>query len=455
MRIWRAIAIQAPVVFLIAFTARGYAYSIVENTPADDSPALALSLESVTDRDRLQSSLSHRGADGATLEHQLKYGNSLSFVSSYSNRLNESFETDSASSIDGFWDMRMVSAPTDLLPKVELDFSVGGFDGESGGAFEDEEQQRVGIKTQGSLGFVDHGASYNRTGSEYDVIDKKEKAREKDRDKSVSSYWVGKSFGKVYLSQFVEEKHKNIDGGRKPEVVDSLVGSSLKYTWSKWPHVGTSVSHATGDRYSADGVDVGISSLKAVLSASHTKWSAAASISQITPEDDAGNYFGQADSTNVYLGGSYYPSKRLVITPSINHSVQSYRDWGVETETVSTAMSIVYRPHHRKFRIKAYASYDTLENVEWGMDTNYFYSKASIEWELNGKRGLRNLLSLSLGYDRYEDELYSRSNTEDYSIKLTLKSYSLDNLFRPRNRVRNNNYSFLNGLTATPVDHID
>ena len=154
----------------------------------------------------------------------------------------------------------------------------------------------------------------------------------------------------------------------------------------------------------------------------------------------------------VYLGGSYYPNKRFSITPYWSHSRESYRQWGVVSESESTAVSAVYRPANTNYRLNIYVSHDSQQNRDWGVDANHFYSQASVEWRVGKRKSSRDLVSVALGYSRYEDELYSAASGDEFSVRMTFTTYLLDDLLRGKSRFRHDNFTFLNGLSATPFD---
>ena len=440
---------------LLVLATHSYAYQLPGDPPASGVNSTIDLLPMEFSNIPMKSSMSQRGNDAATLKYKLEQTSGIAISSSYSNRLENPFDTPDDLEMEGFWDVELSTPRSGAMPAMKIEYSVGGFDGETGSDFVDSNHRKFNIQTKGKLGFFDHGVGYKVIGSDYEVVDKKNKVKDKDKDRESINSWIGKSFGKLYLTQFIEQKRSNVNSSTKREINDSLVGTSVSYTWSNWPYISTSFSHATGTREnpassSSRGFELDITSLKSSLSASHNKWNADLSVRQTIPESAAGELYGQPESTNFYVGGSYYPNGTLTLSPSINRSLQSYQDYGAETETVSTSLSMVYRPRKKNYSFNIYASHDSSENLDWGMDTNYFYAQAGIQWELSGRKSTRNLLSLTVGYDRYEDELYSGANSDDYSVKISFKSYSLGGVLRSRNQFRESNSSFMNGLTASP-----
>jgi SPOR domain len=410
----------------------GYGYELPGDAPeAGQAASVPLRLDFT--ENPMQGRIAHLDNDASTLQHQFSQTDGFSLSSSYSNRLLDPFSGDGEADMDGFWDLRLSTPQAGLLPGIKMDFSVGGFDGDNGSDFGDSAHQRIKIKTSNKFGFLDYGTSYKLVGQDYAVVDKKHKVNEKERDRLTTNSWIGKSFGNLYVTQFMEQTHSNIESSSKPEITDSLFGTSLRYTLLNWPYVGSSISYASGNRESDAGLDLGITSLNGGISASHNTWNLDLYVSETSPESSAGDYFGQPKDTNYYLGGSYYPSKTLVITPSINHNTLSYQGWGVETETLSTSVSATYHPKNRDYSFDFYASHDSEQTPEWWIDTNYFYSQASVKWDLWDKQGSKSFLALTFGYSRYEDEIYSGSNSDDFSVKISFKSYSLDRVLNGRN----------------------
>jgi hypothetical protein len=417
-----------------------------------DELSLELSGEGLEER------LIQHGNDAATLKYQYRQLSGIDLSTSYSNRLEDPFVDPGGLNIDGYWGLQMKAPAAGGMPGVKFDYSVGGFDGNTGSDFDDSEHRRITVKTWGKLAGFDYGASYNLTGSRFDVVDeRKERVRDQDRDREVMMSWIGKTLGRLHVTQFVEQTQRNVDQENRPEVHDSLVGSSLQLTLAKWPYVGTKVSYASGIRERRDlasGRDTiqDLTSIRTSINASHNTWSLNATASRTSPELERGNDFGQPESTIFYIGGSYYPNQQFSITPYWSQSLESYRQWGVESENESKAVTAVYRPTNTNYWLNLYVSHDSRENRDWGVDADYFYSQASVEWRVGDRKSSSNLVSLALGYSRYDDELYSAANEDEFSVRMTFTTYFLDDLLRGRNRFRHDNYTFLNGLSATPFD---
>jgi hypothetical protein len=428
-----------PAILLVLATA-SHAYQLPGDAPADDNRFALSSLQLGLTDNPIQSSIERHGEDAAIMQYKLSTQEGVSISSSYSNRMENPFDTSGVTESDGFWDLSLSTPRSGALPGIKIDFSYGGFDGDSGDEFGDDEHRMLKIKTNGKLGAFDHGFSYYNVGAKYNVLDKKKQLKDDDKNKETIESWIGKSFGDMSISQFVKQSDSN--SGLRHE---SLVGSRAEYTWSSWPYIGTSFSHATGtrenDAQASEEVSyqLGITSVSGSLSMSHDTWNADFYVDRTTVDETADRSYGQPDFTMYWLGGSFYPNDKLSLTPSITYTQEDYRDYAVETQTVSTSLSLSYYPPQKNYGFTAYASNDTQQNLDWGMDTNYFYSEAGIEWDLSNPGGLRNLLSLTFGYDRYEDSIYSGSNMEGYSVKVSFKSYSLGSILRSHNQSRTDN----------------
>jgi hypothetical protein len=432
--------------------ARGsYGYQLPGDLPEDGTYNVE-PLQFDLSHDPVTSDLVYRKNDAATLEYRFQQPGGLSVTTSYSNRLDKDFVDTGALGMDGFWGVQIESPGHGNLPELSIDFSVGGFNGENGDEFGDSEHHKIHVKSKSQVGPFAQGVSYKMVGSDYEVVDENNKSKGKDGGEEIVNTWIGKSFGKLFVSQFVEQRRANVHRPDKAEIIDDLAGNELQYTWLSWPYVGTSFSHATGKRESAEGYSVGLTSTTGTLSASHNKWSADLAVSETRPDGAGGYNFGESNFTNYYVGGSYYPDERLIITPYLNRSVERYQDYGVETERISKAMSVVYRPTETNYNLTFFVSQDDYENLDWGMDSTYLYSYAGIEWDLGGPSNNRSRVSLSVDYSQYLDEVYTGTNSKDFSIKITFKSYSMQGLLLQREVFRPDINSFMAGLTPTTFD---
>lgn len=444
-------------VALCLVTAPAYPYRLPGDPTDADATALIGDLSLELSDEVLEERLIQHGNDATTLKYQYRQSSGLSLSTSYSNRLEDAFADPEELNIDGYWGMQLKAPSSGVLPGLSFDYSVGGFDGNTASDFDDSAFRRVKFKTKGRIAGFDYGSSYNLTGSQYDVVDnRKERVRHQDRNRQVTNSWVGKSLGRFYVTQFLEQTQRNVDQDNRPGVYDSLAGSSIQVTLAKWPYIGTKISHASGVREgrgtaSARNFTQDLTSTRASLEASHNTWSASAFATRVTPEFSGGQDFGQPESTTVYVGGSYYPTRQFSITPYWSQSKESYRSWGVESENESKAISATYRPGTTHYWLNLYVSHDSQENRDWGVDAHYFYSHASVELPVGKRDASRSLISLAVGYSRYEDEL-SSANEDEFSVMMTFTTYFLDDLLRGRNRFRHDNFTFMNGLSATPFD---
>jgi hypothetical protein len=444
--------LSCSVIFFILAT-QSHAYQLPGDPDSYDNRFALSSLKLDLSDSPLESSITRKGEGAATLKYKLGGPKGFLISSSYSSRMEKPFDGSGELNTDGFWDLRLRTPRSGAMPAVKIDYSFGGFDGDSGDEFGDADHRMLKVKTDGKLGVFDHGFSYKSVGANYYAVGKKKKKNydDKDKDKESIETWVGKSFGELSLSQFVKQIES--DEGEKGE---SLVGARAEYTWYSWPYIGTSFSHATGNRYEDerysddDDFQVGITSLSAALSMSHDIWNADLYVDRTTVDEAADQSYGQPDLTTVYLGGSIYPNKTLSITPYVSFTEEDYREYAVETRTFSKALSLSYKPLQNNYTFSAYISSDTQENHDWGMDTSYFYSEAGIEWDLSDSGGVRKLLSFTVGYDRYEDHIYSGANMDDVSVKISFKSYSLDSILRAHNQFRDDRSRFSTGLFNAP-----
>jgi hypothetical protein len=436
-------------VILVVLATESYAYQLPGEPPKKDDRLSFNVLHLPIQDNPVESSVAREGEDAATMKYGFGEEEGFSFSSSYSSRMENPFDRFGKLEADGFWDLSLSTPLAGALPAVDIDYSVGGFDGDSGDQFGDADHRMLSVEFNGELGIFEHGLGYESVGAEYYTMeDDFEDEGEGENSETIES-WIGKSFGNMSISQFIQLSES--DNGFSEE---SLQGTKARYTWSSWPYIGTSFSHATGTRKNGvddsgdDGFEVGISSVSGALSMAHNIWNADFYVSRKTVDESADHSYGEPDLTSYYLSGSIYPNKTLTLTHSLSVAEENYREYEAETRSTSIALSLKYKPTKKNIVFTAYASNDTEKNLDWGTDVNYFYSKAGIEWDLSDRSVARNILSLTVGYDRYEDHIYSSSNMDDLSVMISFKSYSLGSILRSHDRSKYDNSSVHNALNG-------
>ena len=120
-------------VILSVLASPSYAYQLSGDSPSSDGGTAAPSLNLVISDSVVESTLSRHGNDAETMDYTLKSPAGFSIMSSYSNRLEDPFSMPEDSTVSGFWGVGLKTPRVGSLPAVEVDFSVGGFDGETGG----------------------------------------------------------------------------------------------------------------------------------------------------------------------------------------------------------------------------------------------------------------------------------------------------------------------------------
>ncbi|MFV8818445.1 hypothetical protein [Haliea sp. E17] len=393
--------------------------------------------------------------NGATLTYRTGGSSGLSAYASYSYAAAKedglgASQLSYGENFNGYLNLGFSVKKTENLPALKVRYSVGGFDGYTGDDFSNEQRQMFSVSSSGSLaGILDQGFSYRSVGAEYAVLSKKNQIRDKDRDKATLYSWVGKSFGDLSIKQFSKQTETNIYSPNKPLTTDTLVGVEGRYTILYWPYVSASFAQASGDREvvasktSSGDYDLGIDYYSASLSASHNTWSANLSVDSLNPEDSQGYYFGEPDTRNYYLGGSWYPNSVLSITPSIGFTTETFADYLAQTDTTWASLSFNYQPVQSDLRFSGYVSYDASENEEWYMDYSGVYSEVGVHWDLDFIPKRHSNLSLVVGYNRYEDGFYSAASSDSFSVNVNLVSYGLDELFSRRTSpTGRNDYGF-------------
>jgi len=349
----------------------------------------------------------------------------------------------------GFWEMKASSAVGAALPGLEANFAVSSFDPDSGEGFHDINRRSSSLGAYGSLGGLGYGVKYFSVGSEFERLKKEGKtgARDAKKDREGTEAWVHGKFGKVGIKSFVTRYHDNLDEDpSRPRYTDQKFGGTVTYTILSWPYLGYSATYARGIRMGSNGLEGSASyrgSLETVANAldySGEKWSA----SVAAEYSKSGDLSGPVEIAAFYLGGSYYPSDSLSLTPNLSWMEEVYPESAVNTLTRSADLSLAYNPPNSKLKFTAYGGYSASENSDWGFDNRYFYGYAGLDWSAPNSAP-KGTVSLQVGFDRYVDQIYADASTGNVSIWLNFRA-SLDS--RGADADRGARLNFLSGARS-------
>jgi hypothetical protein len=374
-----------------------------------------------------------RGQDAAQIRYPLGSEDSLRMSTSITSRIGKVADSQGLAKRNGYWNFRVETPLGSQLPGVALELGVGGFDWNTGRDFGEEENRMIRLRTTGKLGGFSYGLRYSDIGEGFSAFGKG--THVKGKGKEAARFWLSRSFASLSIRPFVRRSRDNGGDERtEPALTDTLVGTSLDYTWSSWPYVGSSVSYASGTRESASragdpgGFETGITAVSTALYLAHDRWSADVSLDRVVPGTADRGAAARPVETTYYLGGSFSPTSALSITPGFSLSDEDYARSGGSTRTMSSSLHLTYQPPRRNYLFSAFASHDSSRNREWDLDTGYLYSEAGIQWKLGGSGPVTRLLSFAIAYADYRDRSVGGADTSDLSVQLTFRSFSLSDI---------------------------
>jgi len=334
----------------------------------------------------------------------------------------------------GFWHMNLSSAPSGTGPGFEVEFAQSSFNPETSEDFGSSENRLIKLATQGSWQGYQLGLGYQSVGTEFEktgkAADKRKKANHPKtnlkKGRQGTEAWISRQFGDLGVKTVAAVyEDQGEDKGSSSYFTTGKLGASLNYTILSWPQLGLTVDYASGRRSSSDtpaGLqpkEVDVESVASSLYYSDSSWSGTLYV-----EDAAGAGTTNAmDLRTYYVGGSYFPVSTVSVSPSFTYVQEEYTDLGANTDSYAASMTASYKPSSKsKFNFNGYSEYSTQENVDWALDTEYYYSSLGVNWKSDKPKSLIKQWSFEVFHDRYIDHVYSDSNTGGLGLWLTLKS---------------------------------
>jgi hypothetical protein len=312
-----------------------------------------------------------------------------------------------------------------LFRTLEGHFAVSSFDPDTGDGFHEDSRRAYDLEARGSTGRLGYGLKYFSVGSEFERLktDRKKRTRDPKKDREGTEAWLQSSFGRVGLKSFATRYHDNLEQDpNRARFTEQKAGATITYTISSWPYLGYSATYARGIRTSSDepgeraSYRGSMETAASGLDYSGEKWSASVSAEY----SKSGDFSGPVEIATYYVGGSFYPFGSLSLTPSLTWMQEEYPELDVSTLTRSADLTLGYTPPNSSLKFTAFGGYSASENRDWGFDNRYFYGYAGVDWPTRGIAPGGNM-SFLLGYDRYVDELYPGSNTQDMSVWLKFR----------------------------------
>lgn len=331
----------------------------------------------------------------------------------------------------GFWQLDLSSGNAAVGPAFEAKLAQSSFDPETSEGFGAAENRLVSLATHGSWQGYQLGLGYQTVGAEFE-----KPSRAGERKKAVqhpntelkqgresTEVWVARQFGDLGLKTHATLYEDQVDGG--DPITTQKVGASLNYTILSWPQVGVTVDYARGGRSAGassgtgEPGDVDVQSVASSLYYAGAAWSGTLYLEDAT---GAGTD-SPVDLRTYYLGGSYYPWSTFSLSPGLSYTEENYTEWGSTTDSYAASMTASYKPSAKsRYSFNGYSEYSTQQNLDWALDTEYYYNSVGVNWVSAKPKPLIKQWSLELFHDQYLDNVYTESNTGGFGVWLTMKS---------------------------------
>ena len=333
----------------------------------------------------------------------------------------------------GFWNVKMNSSL--LGPSLDAEMALSSFDTETSKNFWTSEYRMLKLGSQTTWQGFNIGARYQSVGKDFEnsadmlksgYMKKKKKKNTFEKDMQGPELWSYRKFGKFGVKTYTSLYSNNLAGDRTlPRFTTYKVGSSVNYLISSWPQVGVTLNYATGTLDSSDepaGFDSVSQDVRDIASSIYytgNLWSGSLSVENSTGKANAANV---TDMQLFYAEASYLPVDTVSISPSISYIREKYPEFDVGSDTLSSSLTLGYKPKPDGFSYSLYGEYSTEENTDWGVDNSYLYTSLGVNWDSKKPKTLIKQWSAELFYDQYVDNIYIDSNTGGLGFMLKLRS---------------------------------
>lgn len=333
----------------------------------------------------------------------------------------------------GFWSMKLSSKL--LGPSLIAEFATSSFNTDTGKNFASENYRMLKLATQSSWMGFNIGAGYQSSGDSFEELKQKTRTgkRESKNDRKDNlkkglqgtEIWAFRKFGNIGVKTFASQYTDNPDEDENiPGYTTQKIGGAVDYFFSNWPQLGFSMKYGSGSRSSSnepagyDSIDADIREIETTVNYAGGLWSG----SLFFGNSRGATETNLTDIETYYAEASYLPFSTVSISPSISYVREKYPEFNLSTDSLSTAMSVSYKPTPNGFNYSLYSEYSTNENLEWGIDNNYLYTSLGAYWDSEKPKSLIKQWSLELFYDQYADNIVRDSNVGGLGFMLNLRS---------------------------------
>jgi hypothetical protein len=243
------------------------------------------------------------------------------------------------------------------------------------------------------------------------------------QDQGTREVWGEWNVGIVRLRTALTERWNNVDRDpRRPRVSGTQNKTTLAIAGPAWPEL--SISYARDSLWSSlEPIGVAaqrnlMDTVEAALAFAKAKWTARL-LSAYSVNNDLLRGDGETVGLMHALTGSYRPSDRITIAPSLSMRADQQRWSGVRLDTPSASVSLSYAPS-TVFKMTAFGLYSKTRSTDGLMDSSTSKMSSIFTWVCRDTPKLHTTVSLDASYSSSPDAIQPAHSIEDLSGLLRL-----------------------------------
>ncbi|HJU05633.1 MAG TPA: hypothetical protein VJ692_10825 [Nitrospiraceae bacterium] len=244
------------------------------------------------------------------------------------------------------------------------------------------------------------------------------------QDQGTREVWGEWNSGIVRLRTAVTERWNNLDRDpRRPRVSGTQNKTTLAIAFPAWPEL--SVSYARDSLWSSlEPIGVAaqrnlMNSVEAAVSFVKMKWTARL-LSTYSVNIDQLREDGETVGLMHALSGSYRPTERITIAPSVSLRADQQRWTGVRLDTPSASVLLSYAPNS-VFKMTAFGLYSKTRSTDGLMDSSTSKMSSVFTWICRDTPKLHTTVSFDASYSSMLDAIQPAHPIEDLSGLLRLQ----------------------------------
>jgi hypothetical protein len=274
---------------------------------------------------------------------------------------------------------------------------------------------RVGLN--GGQGPFRYGAAFRSAGDAFYG----------QQDQAAREVWGEWGTGLVRLRTTVGERWDNINRDpSRPRITALEERASLSLVPVNWPQVMISYVHGTSTSSLEPAGTAPIrnlsDALEAAVSLARGRWDARlfTNYALVTDRQVMNGSIGVTHG----MQATYRPTARLSLTPAVTLREDQQRWSGVQTETPTASLSLVYEPR-KTLKLTAFGLYSRAHSSDGLINTSTYRLKSVFTWTSFETAGWATTISLDAGYTALLDGVDPGRSNEDLSGLVRLQLVGL------------------------------